>query len=240
MKWLSWFCIAFLCVQVISARASPSGTLQVVTEHWAPYNYLEDGKVKGSSTTIVRQVLEKAGLSYQISVYPWARSYRMASSQPNILIYSLVRIPPREKLFTWIRPLGSGQPSALFRLKSSKAKPQTLEQAKRWRVVVNQNSMDHTWLIAQGFGQIHPSVHLDQSIQMFMRGRVDLIAADENSIVDAIERFGYDPKRVEKVMTLFEAPMYIAMSLDSDPQLVQRLQRAYDELLADGEIELVN
>lgn len=223
---------------------SPQGaatTLEVITENWRPYNFEANGEVKGLSTTLVKKVLERAGYDYVIRVYPWARAYKMAQSNKNVLIYSLVRIDPRELLFKWIRPLGEGDTSSLFRLKSNTSPmPTTLQQAKAYPVVSNINSMDHLWLVHNGFTKVQTPILLEQSIKMFFRKRVPLIAIDESSMSVEFAHVGMDTSKVVKVMTLFSAKPYLAASLGTDDKIIKKLQRAYDELLREKLIELVN
>jgi len=80
--------------------AAPS--VRVVTELLPPYNFQEDGVVKGASTAVVRAVLERAGLRYSLEVQPWARALDTALHDPNTFIYSIARTEEREKQLVWL------------------------------------------------------------------------------------------------------------------------------------------
>ena len=90
--------ILILLCWLLSAQVSAI-RLTVVTEDLYPYNYIENGELKGQATEIVVKVLKHAGIDYSIQVYPWARAYNLALNNKNVLIYSIVKIPSREKLF---------------------------------------------------------------------------------------------------------------------------------------------
>ncbi len=77
----SLFAFALLLAHSVSAQ-----TLTVVTEQYPPYNYEENGKVKGVSTEVVEEVLREAGIDFSIKVYPWTRALKMAEEQENVLI----------------------------------------------------------------------------------------------------------------------------------------------------------
>lgn len=52
----------------------------VVTYERAPYNFLDEKEktVNGLSTELVHEILKRDAIKYQIEVFPWARSYRIA------------------------------------------------------------------------------------------------------------------------------------------------------------------
>ena len=230
-------CFLLIIVPIVSSAAE----LEVVTENWRPYNYLEEGEVKGVSTEIVKKVLDRAGLSYSITVYPWSRAYELAQTEENCMIYTIIRIAPREELFKWVRPLGKGGTTSLYRLKKNEQiNPQTIEDAKNSTVVANLNSMDHVWLEHQGFAKLETPATVESAIRMFFNERVDMIAFDDAVIQDEFKNFGFDYAEVVQVMPLFETPPYMALSLSTSDEILEKMQKAYDELLEEQKINLVN
>jgi polar amino acid transport system substrate-binding protein len=166
----------------------------------------------------------------------------MALREPNTMIYTIIRIPQREKLFKWVRPLGIGGTTSLYRLKSQESiAPKTIDEAKKYRVVANLDSMDHQWLAANGFSLLETPPKVENSVKMFFKGdRVDLIAFDDSVIEEEFKKFGFDPGDVVKVLPLFKTPPYMAVSLGTSDIVLTRLQKAYDELLKARKIKLVN
>ena len=110
----------FFVTCVVMSQVSESDLLLVVTEEWAPYSYKQaDGKIVGSSTAVVEQTLRNSDIPYTLNLYPWARSYELALTTPNVLLYSTIRTPEREDLFHWVCPLNSVE-YFIFKLESRK------------------------------------------------------------------------------------------------------------------------
>ena len=84
------------------AAAQEPASVRVVTELLPPYNFQEDGAVKGASTAVVRAVLERAGLRYTLEVQPWARALDTVLHERNTFIYSIARTEEREKQLAWL------------------------------------------------------------------------------------------------------------------------------------------
>lgn len=235
---LSILLLIFMPVLSVPVMAAD---LQVVTENWRPYNYSEKGQIKGLSTVIVKKVLKKAQISYSMAVYPWARAYKLAQSNKNMLIYTIVRIPAREKLFKWIRPLGKGGTTYLYRLKTNPhINPLSLEQARDYQVVTNRDTMDHLWLQSHDFKRLQTSSTIEHIVRMFFKGRGDMLAFNDRTLEAEFGHFGFDPKAVVPVMPLFKTPPYMAVSLGTSDLLVEKLQHAYDVLMQENKIQLVD
>ena len=61
---------------------------------------------------------------------PWARGYKMATTQPDVGLFVAVRTPEREQLFHWVGPIVST--SASLYARSGEASPVTsLEEARQ-------------------------------------------------------------------------------------------------------------
>ncbi|MCP3922008.1 MAG: amino acid ABC transporter substrate-binding protein [Desulfobacterales bacterium] len=233
---LGHFIIIFIFPILISAEE-----LIVVTENWRPYNFEENREIKGVSTKIVKKVLEHAGIKYGLNVYPWNRAYNMALYDRNVLIYTIIKVAPRENKFKWIRPLGKGGTSSLYRLKkNTHINPKTIEEAKKYDIVANKNSMDHLWLEYKGFPNLDTPTAVAHSIRMLFKGRVDMIVFDDSVLKNEFESCGFDINQVSQVMPLFKTLPYMALSLTTSDDILEKLQKSYDQLIKEKKIDLVN
>ena len=234
-KYLSIFIIVFI------PYLTSASELLVVTENWRPYNFMENDEVKGVSTEIVKKVLDKSGINYTIKVYPWSRSYKMAQKKKNVMIYTLIRIAQREKLFKWVRPLGKGGVTSLYRLKkNSHINPTNIEEAKKYTIGANDNSMDHIWLKFNGFTNLNTPSKVEHTIKMFFKDRFDMIAFDDSVLAAEFKNLGHDFSEVVQVLPLFKTPPYMALSLSTSDKILEKIQKAYDILLKENKIKLVN
>ena len=80
--------------------------LRIVTEKLPPLQFSEkDGVSTGAMTDIVKLLLQKSNLKSEIEILPWARSYQLATSRKNTLIFSMLRSESRENDFIWVGKL---------------------------------------------------------------------------------------------------------------------------------------
>lgn len=209
------------------APSIPAQELKVVTENWRPYNYEEAGEIKGTSTDRVKQILKKTDLKFNISVYPWSRSYDMALNEENILIFTLIRIAPREKLFKWVCQIGKPGKTSLYRIKgNTKVNPKNIEEAKKFSIVTNRDSMDDVWLTFNNFTKLEKPANVTDSINMILGKRAELLSFDEVTLEAELKAAGHTPEELEHVLTLFETPPYLAASLKTSDKILKKIRAA--------------
>ncbi len=61
--------------------------IQILTENLPPLNYKENGILVGPSVEIVKKIQKRVGSQAQIQVYPWARAYKMALEEKNVILF---------------------------------------------------------------------------------------------------------------------------------------------------------
>ena len=232
--------LIFVIVFGVSGILHAEENITVVTENWKPYNYEENGVIKGTSTETVRAVLDRAGIKYAIRIYPWARAYHMAQKEKNVLIYTIIRMPPRENLFKWVRPLAESDTSSLYKLSERKdIAISSLEDAKRHRIGVVRHAMNQQYLLSQGFEN---RTHLEavteklQNVKKLLAKRVDLIVYSRQNFNSEMKAFGVSEDKLEEVFLLFRTFPYMAFSKATSDELVERVRKSYDQLVAEGKI----
>ena len=52
--------------------------LVFVAEEWAPFEYLKDGKPSGIDVEVVKRVMSRLNLPFNIQLYPWSRAWMLA------------------------------------------------------------------------------------------------------------------------------------------------------------------
>ena len=232
----------------VFAKAEEAPFLNIVTENWKPYNYEDSDTahtIKGVSTDIVRKIFSSVGYNevsltksekkdntYNIQVFPWSRSYRMATTQPNVAIYTIIRIDPRENLFKWACPLGKGGVTSLYKLKTNNKIHiiTSIEDAKKYNIVANKDSMDETWLTFNKFKNLQTPSRVDTAIKLFEGNHADLIAFDDVVLNDEFKSAGVDPNIVEKVIELFKTPPYLAFSLMTSDSVVEQFKKHCEQI----------
>lgn len=224
-KWLR--CLATLIASGTAACALAGTPLTVVTEEFAPYSFVERGEVRGYSTEVVRAALGRAGIDYEIQIYPWARALQMATTRPNVLIYSIVRTPQRENQFHWIATIAPRN-VYLYKLAARQdIQIHTLADLKPYRIAANRGDVVEEQLHQLGLAADLSAKDVF-SLQKLIAGRVDFMVATELSINNLCLRANVSCALLERGMQMPEiSGYYVAASLGTPAATVQRLRQAF-------------
>ncbi|OUR66392.1 hypothetical protein A9Q77_11340, partial [Marinomonas sp. 42_23_T18] len=71
--------------------------LQLVTLEYPPYEYTEDGKLKGMAVEVVKLIFKELEIDITIEVLPWARAIRYIENGERDAIFTAYKNPVREK-----------------------------------------------------------------------------------------------------------------------------------------------
>lgn len=219
-------------------RAS-SLELNAVTNEWPPYNYQEQGQLKGISTDILRAACQEAALRCNLQLMPWARAYNTALTQPNTLVFTAARRPEREALFNWVGPILPrstwvwARHDAVKRTQGSK----TLADY-RFGVVRGEASIPDL----QAAGVPAQQITADNSnvavLKLLSRGWVDAMVDTEIGMAWSIKTELASPIELTKLAKLTEqGAYYFALNPQSEPLMAEKLQAAVDKLRRSGAID---
>jgi polar amino acid transport system substrate-binding protein len=215
-------------------------TITVVTEDYPPYNYTEGGKITGASTEIVEATLKIAGISYTLKSYPWARTYKMAQTKKNVLIYSIGRSKKRENMFKWVDIIAPYD-IFLFKLKSrGDVTVNSLDDAKKYEIGGVRDDVRTQHL--QGLGFKLQIVDTDLlNLKKLNQKRIDLFPIDILACVYLLKKNKFDPKNYEKTIKVEElsSGLYMAFSKQTDDATVKKFKKALDELKSSGEFKKI-
>ncbi len=218
--------------------------IKVVTEEWAPYNYMENGEVVGVATDVVKATLAKAGIEAEIKVYPWARAYNMALEQENVLIYAIYRSEKRENLFKWICPANPPNDYFLFKLKKrTDLIINSLEEAKKYQVGVMKDDNGHQFLLGKGFEDdknLDITSDEDTNLRKLFGERVDFIPGAELTLAARLKKLELSFGELEKTVPMYAGEpdsSCMAFSKQTSDELVERVRAAHEQVKAEGFIE---
>jgi len=231
-----WQCL-FLALVLLctSVRAT---ALQVVTEDYPPFSLVQpDGQVTGFSVELVRLLLARAELAAEPQVMPWARAFAQAQGRPDVLIFSMARLPEREALFEWVIPLTKTD-LCLFSWQGRVRPLASLEAARGRQIATVNGDAGERILVEHGFvvGQeLQSSAHYSLNLEKLKAGRVDLWIANRAVVQHLAHQAGYDSQRdLTQAYCLPPYPLYLAASLHTSPALMARLRAAFVTLQQDG------
>lgn len=222
--------------------ASELDRLTFITEHYPPYNYLDEGELKGSSVGILKAMLQHAGSTTEttdIRVLPWARGYDTTLLTPDTVLFSTTRTSAREDLFQWVGPLAAGRVVLLARKDSNiSIQSQKALQNGNLSMVVIGEDIGAQKLLESGVNaaRMHTAVNNESAMNMLVANRVNLWAYGEDVAHWLLRKHGHDPDDFETVYVLSQDPLYFAINRDTDPAVVERLQQIVDDLRVRGKI----
>jgi polar amino acid transport system substrate-binding protein len=228
--------IGFFC----AATLAQAPTITAVSEHWPPFQIVENQKViDGLSYDITKAALTAANLKAEIHGYAWARSYKMAQNHPNVLIFAIARNEKREKLFKWVGEIITVD-NSLWHLEHRKdIKVKNLEDAKNYRIAVPRSDVRHQYLLDNGFSapkNIDVVASYQHTLNMLYRGRTDMVVANKMVLADLINNMSLDATLIREVpnINIHLGKLFIAFSLQTDDKLVKQLSLGLRTIKSNG------
>lgn len=228
-----------LCIVLGAAIASASAAdLNAYTEDWAPYNYEENGQVRGISTDILRAACTMAKLNCSIDLVPWARAYKAASTEPKALAYTTARKPSREHEFVWVGPI-LPRSTWVYTREGGTPAPASAADLAKLRIGIVRGEASEQDLLAAGVPAsafIAQPTNLDV-LRMMLAGGLDAMVDTEVAMHWSLKKLGLSARSVHQAFKLTdEGAYYYALNPGTPAQTVERLQTAIDKLRANGQI----
>ena len=228
--------IMLASVFLVSVQPVLSAELTILTENLPPLNYVKDGVLVGPSVEIVKEIQRRVGSHEQIKVYPWARAYRMALEDENVVLFGTTHTKVRHDKFKWVGPLATKR-DILVAKKGSGIKINTLEDAKKVkRIGTLRDDTRERLLKRHGFTNLEPVSDEQKNAKKLVLGRIDLWTYKIPGLRTVCELAGVDYNEVEEVYSLREIDVSIAFSKKTSDAIVQKWKNAFNEMLADGTI----
>ncbi len=217
--------------------------LTILTEDWPPYQYLEEGELKGYSVEVLEAVLEKAGSSQtrkDFRMVPWARGVSMLDSEPNTLLFLMTRTRERAPKYQWVGPLFHNISYVIAKRGSgiNIDSPESFGQLKPGAI---NGDVSENYLIELGFEkeQIAQTNHSESLVLMLNFGRVDLIIDNWANFQSVVEAQSLDPNTFEAIGVANTDGVSFALSMQTPDWLVRRLQSAFEAMWRDGSVDAI-
>lgn len=131
-------CIVFILLCFSLALAQDPDNILYMTENYPPYNFVENGQLKGISVDLMVLMLEKLGSKKtreDIRIFPWPRGYQGVLNRPNTSLFAMTRTEEREKLFNWVGPFYA-EKIVLIARKSRQIKISSIKDLVRYKIGV--------------------------------------------------------------------------------------------------------
>ena len=211
--------------------------LRVITEDWPPLSFLENGEPRGMAVEIVEELLNRIRVPAQVHVIPWNLGWELASSEPNVLLFSMVYTEERAKQFKMIGAIAVGA-TKFYARQGSGISLASLEEAKQSHTISTYHeTYEEQFLKQQGFTNLVSAENPVQAAQKLIDGEVDLWINVDPGTGPILREAGYTLKDVEEVLTVSEELFYIAFSGATPDGTVAIWQEKLNAMKQDGTFE---
>jgi len=228
--------VIVVSVFLVSVQPVLSAELTILTENLPPLNYVKDGLLVGPSVEIVKEIQRRVGSHEQIKVYPWARAYKMALEDENVVLFGTTHTKVRHNKFKWVGPLATKR-DILVAKKGSGIRINSLEDAKKVkRIGTLRDDTREQYLKLSGFTNLEPVSDEQKNAKKLVLGRIDLWTYKKPGLKTVCELAGVDYDEIEEVYHLREINVDIAFSKKTSDSIVQKWRNAFNEMVADGTI----
>jgi polar amino acid transport system substrate-binding protein len=233
---------AALCVfsfKLFAQTIVTNEKLNIVTENWFPFNYVDDkGEITGQSTEYVERLFREANIDYTIELLPWTRALNIAETRKNTAIYTILKTSEREPLFDWLCPIAQKKIHHVYKLTSRQdIKLDSEEQLKNYSIAVTRKTFLHEYMLEQGLTEntnLLLTADDKLNITLFLAGRVDLLAEFEGNITQILGDAGLDITAVQAVFAIptERYPDYcLAINKQTADSVIKQLHDAQQRLL---------
>lgn len=196
-----------LLALALPAWSQEDAVLKVVTTEYPPFEYVENGELKGSDVATVRSVLEMMGYTPRFQVLPWARAELMVRHGTADLLFSLTQSKERQQHYLFTDPISSAR-DVFYARKDAGLSWHTFDDLTGLRVGVSASysyAPEFMAWLAQGQAQI---VVMNQQepdlagLRMVAAGRVDLFICEQQACDYLIESHRQRYPDLEQVTAL--------------------------------------
>ena len=214
-------------------------SLKLYTEDSPPSSYKENGRIKGLSTDIVREILRRIGQPDTIALVPWARGFQSAQSEADTALFSTTRLPQREAMFSWVGPLYR-QRWGFYRWHASPIRITDIEAAKQvTRIGTYRQDAKMQYLQALGFKNLVPTNKNITNVAHLKRGDIDLWVSSDFNMPHLARQAGVSPDQLALAYAFLTPGNYIAFSKATSPHVIRLWQAVLDEMKSDGSYQRI-
>ncbi len=242
MLWLTNIVLALALTLSCSAQAE---TFKLVTFEYPPYEYTEDGGVKGMAVDVVREVFHAMGHDVAIESLPWARAQMLFERGDVDGIFTFFQNEERQAYTLYSRELLVTQTIALWVLKGSAIEfGGDLSKLQPYSIgITPKTSYGERFDTAMKYELLRtdPAPTIEGNIRKLVSGRIDVWVSNRDGAIHELKRLGLwgqvrelkQPVQVVPAFIGFSKTRNHAVLRDAFDQALQKLKQSggYDRLL---------
>jgi polar amino acid transport system substrate-binding protein len=228
-------CSGFLSIflAVTSHVTAFADTLSVVTLHYPPYIYEENGKVAGFSADLLKEVFRRMDIPMQIKVLPWKRALKMVRDGKADAVLLAIKTEERQKYADYPDEIFVTEPTSFFVMKDSaitwNGQLSSLSRYKFARPLGYSSGAEFDNAVKSGvIPHIEGSGSPQITIRKLIKGRIDILVANRYVILDELKKMDKVGEIKELKPLVAGAPAYLAFSKKRE---MKATIKKYDEVI---------
>ncbi|MEP1217352.1 MAG: ABC transporter substrate-binding protein [Marinobacter sp.] len=233
-----------LLLLTLMPTAVADDKLYIFTENYPPYNTSTTGEgfahsaedITGICTGMVKEMMARVDYDYVMKMRDWSLAYNWVQGRENHGLFCTARTDEREDEFQWVGPLAPIK-WTLFASPDSDIEIETLEDAKQYKIAGYKGDVMSDYLASEGF-EVIMSVSGEQNPRRLTLGQADLWVTD-GLVGPLVAEEEHGITGLKPVLVFRETPMYLAVSNETAPGIVQDLQRGLDEARESGALDSI-
>jgi len=228
-----------ICFIPVYLLAMSADDVDYVTEEYPPYNYTENGTVSGFAVETLKLVWKEMGVPQQkILVKPWARGMMQLELKGSTMLFAGAWNGERARKFKFVKPLARLE--AVIIAPCSKLIPViSIKELKKYYIGVVRGGVNESILLESGFPEerLIRFRSINTGIQMFLKGRFDLLAGEKASLFHFLSEAGAERDNFDIVYVFSISENGYMFSQDVPDSLVRRFQQALDAVRSSSEFD---
>jgi len=218
--------------------------IELVTLQYPPYEYEEDGEIKGIAVEIIREGFSRLGYDVCITLYPWTRALNMVKNGDADGIFTAYKTDERLEFADYSNEVLIQQSVSLFVIQGSNIKfDGDLDNVRKYSfgVVrdVSYGEKFDTMFKNNEFAYEETNTG-ESNLQKLINGRFDILISNTFGALSIIKKEHISDQVVELKPVVESVPSYIAFSKKRN---LTDLRDEFDEILIvmknDGTIDSI-
>lgn len=231
------YLIILLCS--LNAYAEP---LRAVTEQLSNFQFINStGEIDGFAVEAVNKLSHEAGYQTHLDIMPWARAYKLAQNEPNLMIFSMARTEQREAQFHWIGSL-CRVPLYIWSLADNPTKHISgIDELKLRSFVVRQDSQFDQYLTSLSFTNLFRINDVEQTLGMLLKGRAEFTIHGNLQMNYILDNLGVASSQFKRLYRFEDVTsnLSLAFSKDTDVEVLDNYNAAFAAMEASETLSML-
>jgi len=227
------FTVLFVLLSLMIFGNTNSTALELVTLQYPPYEYLENGEVKGVAVNIVQEVFKRMKRPITITLYSWDQSLAMIQKGEADAIFTIFKTPERETYADYSHEVLMPQVVSLFvKSDANIVFDGDLNKLSRYTFgvvrTVSYGSIFDDAVKTGVIRSIETSETGEENMKKLLQGRFDILVSNRYGALDIVKKMKNMDHVKELTPAIQSVSSYIAFSKKRD---LTSLRDEYDIIL---------